>query len=578
MAEDLRATRIKVRWAWLMVQGLVRRAFPPSQDSAQQTGLEAATADVGTLVDLPAQVADFDSFWLKVRGAGERMHVLGLDKESQWSLLALLDFATTTYSRKLAVDAHDDREHKRRQTLPEFLHLFFLEETGSKPGAFRALCGLVANTLEHVRALHGGIMSTTVTAMKRDRLIRDVRRRSSVDFANPELRHEILTQQSVVARVDMFARLLHLEADAERHVPLEYLSLYLGLLLGSRRGEYPLLPPVLQKMMVPTASVTVAMEQGLRHMRSHERLALLHQFEEEVSLKKEAVDLDAALAWVCDRWRAAVHDRTDERLAALFAAADADGNGELDLREFRELVGKVSREKARSVSTRQMQRMYAHMALAPRVDSASFVSHARAYGLGTFVIADSDDSEEGAGGEGRQVLARASEGLARIESAVAELVARRAGDAIAMRAAHNVAVLKGLIRDGSRPYYAAHILALTLIECHTQTAQPELEPAPRPASLLRRSRTSRSPAALSPSRSGPERSASPTSLAAPVGRRRELSPEALPDSTARAAVPAQAAHDAAGSVSRSGRGPERRGPPAGPPAARRVVLQVPPEA
>ena len=391
-----------------------------------------------------------------------------------------------------------------------------------------------------------------MTATRRARVTQDVRRRSSVDLASPALRREALTQQSVAARVDMFARLLHLDADAERQAPLEYLSLYLGLLLGSRRGEYPLLPPALQRVMAPTAAVTAAAERALRHMRSHERLALLHQFEEEVSLRKEAVDLDAALAWVCDRWRAAVHERTDERLAALFAAADADGNGELDLREFRDLVGKVAREKARApdVSTRQMQRMYAHMALAPRVDSASFVSHARAYGLGTFVIADADDSEEGGGGgEGRQVLARAAGGLARIESVVAELVARKAGDAIAMRAAHNVAVLKGLIRDGGRPYYAAHILALTLIECHTQTPQLELEP-PRPISLLRRSRTSRSPA-LSPPSLGPDRSASPTSLAAPNGRRRERSPEALPDSAARAA-PAHAAYEEAGPFQFSG--------------------------
>ena len=231
----------------------------------------------------PVQVAGFDSFWAKVRLAGERMQAVGLSKESQWGLTALIDFITTTYSRKLAVDMHDDTEGRERQSLPEFLHLFYLEETGSKPAAFRALCTLVANTLEHVKSLHGGIMSTTVTSTTKDGVRRDVRRRSSVDLANPGLRQEILTQQSVTARVDTFARLLHLDSGAtERNVPVEYTSLYQRLLLNSRRGDFPLLPPVLQKMMVPASLVTAAMEQALRNMRSHDRLALAHQFESEV--------------------------------------------------------------------------------------------------------------------------------------------------------------------------------------------------------------------------------------------------------------------------------------------------------
>ena len=569
---ELRSCQRRINWAWLLVLSLLDKAFPWSDTVETQTDLVTPTAEVGTLVDLPPQVADFDSFWCKVRAAGERLHVLGVSGENRWSLLVLIDFITTTYSRKLAVDMGDDMEHKERQSLPEFLHLFYLEETGSKAGAFRALCGLVANTLDHVKSLHGGIMSTTVTTTARGAVRRDVRRRSSVDLANPELRHEILTQQSVVTRVDMFARLLHLDSPAaDRGVPVQYTSLYLRLLLYSRRGEYPLLPPVLQKMIVPTSLVTSAMEQVLRNMKSHERLALMHQFEDEVSQKRDAVDLDLALMWICDQWRIAVLDRTEERLAALFAAADADGNGELDFEEFRELVRRMAKEKTRAVSARQMLRMYSHMALAPRVDSAAFVSHARVYGLGAFVLGV-DDDPCAAGTDARHILDKVGTDLSRIQGVITELIQDKPDKAVGIRAAQNLQILKSLLREGIEPMYAAHILALTLMECRDQAPHPpvDVDPASR-RPMLMRSRSSRSPPRASVSQLESARSKSPQASPAADGRR-EKTPAAT---TSHAALVANdiAKHYTISSA--APKGDHTTDMSQGPQVMRRVVVQVP---
>ena len=158
----------------------------------------------------------------------------------------------------------------------------------------------------------------------------------------------------------------------------------------------------------------------------------------QVSQNREAVDLDVALAWICDQWRATVYDRTEERLAALFAAADADGNGELDLGEFREAVRRVGQDKTRAVSPRQLLRMYGRMALAPRVDAALFIRHARAHGVGEFVLGAGEDP--GAVPDGRQMLERVGADLGKIEGVIAGVVRSQADAAVGVRAAQNLQV------------------------------------------------------------------------------------------------------------------------------------------
>jgi hypothetical protein len=105
---------------------------------------------------------------------------------------------------------------------------------------------------------------------------REAHRRSSVDLGNPELRSEFFALHCMHNRISMFARLLNLESGyIGDSIPSDYLDLFLRLLVTIRKGEYPLLPPVVQRMTVSTCVVTGAMEQVLRNLRSHERLSMI---------------------------------------------------------------------------------------------------------------------------------------------------------------------------------------------------------------------------------------------------------------------------------------------------------------
>jgi hypothetical protein len=180
-------------------------------------------------------------------------------------------------------------------------------------------------------------------------------------------------------------------------------------------------------------------------------------------MKKENVDLDAALRWICDEWKAVVHDRTDERLAALFTAADADGNGDLDFKEFSDLTRKLSKEKTGSITTRQMIRMYGYMALSNRIDAPLFVACSRAYGLGAFVLGTDDDSA--ATYHSRSVFDQFAADLAKSEPVILDLISRDGDGATGRRAAQNLSALRCLVQEGREVVCAGHVLALTIAEC-----------------------------------------------------------------------------------------------------------------
>jgi hypothetical protein len=57
---------------------------------------------------------------MKVCRAAERIKLSTVDIADRWPFQRLYEFISETYSNKVIADAIDDKEHQKRQTLPEY--------------------------------------------------------------------------------------------------------------------------------------------------------------------------------------------------------------------------------------------------------------------------------------------------------------------------------------------------------------------------------------------------------------------------------------------------------------------------
>lgn len=108
-------------------------------------------------------------------------------------------------------------------------------------------------------------------------------------------------------------------------MPLDALNVYLSLLIKIQKGAFPIMPEACERVMVKTSAVLEAVDYVFYRIKSHEKMAIRHVFQRDVSMGKQDVDLDLSLQWLLDRYLEAVHATLEHRLSSLFVAHDKDG-------------------------------------------------------------------------------------------------------------------------------------------------------------------------------------------------------------------------------------------------------------
>ena len=143
------------------------------------------------------------------------------------------------------------------------------------------------------------------------------------------------------ARTRMFCRFLSM-SPMEKPLPVEALSVFLLALVRIQNGEIPLLPDY--------DSVSVSADKAIKTIEYvfaqapyvvRSKIVL----EAEKRCANRAIDLDSLLFFIVDQY---VHEasRGEERLRALFVASDSDGDGNLTLQEFSDMVKHVNSKKS----------------------------------------------------------------------------------------------------------------------------------------------------------------------------------------------------------------------------------------
>ena len=87
--------------------------------------------------DVPKNEPQASRHWGQVCRQADRK-LEDVDRGDLWTVNQLFGFISDTYSKKLIVDATDDKAHQKRQTLPEYFGTLYLEETKSKESATAA--------------------------------------------------------------------------------------------------------------------------------------------------------------------------------------------------------------------------------------------------------------------------------------------------------------------------------------------------------------------------------------------------------------------------------------------------------
>ena len=446
--------KMKNKWAWLITTCVVQEAFPHNTDVEVQTdtkrntvtlhaiGLKTvptgcddtlnpllnctvSSVQVSMNTDVPKNEPQASRHWGQVCRQADRK-LEDVDRGDLWTVNQLFGFISDTYSKKLIVDATDDKAHQKRQTLPEYFGTLYLEETKSKESATAAEIRLVMNVRHWMRvAVHA---KQEQTAPRKDKERKQIGQKGGTESKDREA--EILKLVACLPRLKTFARFLALEGEQDGrlqigHMPLDALNVYLALLVKVRQGRYPLLPDGCERTVVKSKDMLEAIDYVFHRVKTHQRMAIHHLFERDVSGGRQDVDIDNALTWllerydrpslrehactrtlcahalvqvflqvqgmhlfdkVCsERYMDDVFNTADDRLSALFVAHDKDGDGNLDFEEYFGMVKKIRNEQKDSLSHRQLVRLYGDMALSPFVDAPTFVRIARANRLCAFI-------------------------------------------------------------------------------------------------------------------------------------------------------------------------------------------------
>lgn len=122
--------------------------------------------------------------------------------------------------------------------------------------------------------------------------------------------------------------------------------------------------------------------------------------EAEKRCESRVIDLDSLLFFIVDQY---VHEasRGEERLRALFVASDSDGDGNLTLNEFQDMMMHVNSKK----SHREFLRMYSEMTLNRTVDCNTFVRVCRKFSFFSFTYGPHSKKVDRDAGEVFELLA-----------------------------------------------------------------------------------------------------------------------------------------------------------------------------
>ena len=230
----------------------------------------------------------------------------------------LLELVSQVYTGKLLADEQDDKAHFPRDNLPEFLYEYFLERYGDASRASEALVKLVANL-------------------------------AAACSTSPRLR--------------MFSRFLNLIPD--QPVFPEAIHVYLLSLVKLQGGAVPLLPPV-DGVHVASAKATQTVDYIFAQAPYVVRSKILLEVERKVQGKN--ADLDSLLAYIVEQYMDEA-GKGEERLKAIFVAADTDNDGQLEYAEYIKMMNHLGLVQ----NYRKLMRMYTEMTLNRTVTSAVFV-------------------------------------------------------------------------------------------------------------------------------------------------------------------------------------------------------------
>jgi hypothetical protein len=353
----------------------LQSAFPHNTDQLVQTDIRPIR-DIAINTEMPTLVSAAVRHWSMVCRAAERLDLAGVDISNRKSVNQLYALISDIISKKVVVDAVDDKAHQKRQTLPEYLGNWYLEETKSKDAAFANETILVANVRYCI---------AIATNAKQDANKKGKEKQKKM---SKEKEEEQLKLIQCLPRLKTFARFLAIEGEggAEvEHLPIDALNVYLALLLRIRKGCFPLLPEMCERVLVKTEDVLEAIDYVFYRIKSHERMAIRHVFQRDVAMGKQDADLDISLSWLVNQYMTSIFNTVDGRLASLFVAHDKDGDGNLDFEEYFGMIKKLRNDQKDTLSLRQLVRLYGSMMLSPMVDAPIFVRIARENNLCAFV-------------------------------------------------------------------------------------------------------------------------------------------------------------------------------------------------
>ena len=263
-------------------------------------------------------VITFPVFWDGIVANASSIDLEVEDPHLRISRRELLELVSQVYTGKLLADEQDDKAHFPRDNLPEFLYEYFLERYGDASRASEALVKLVANL-------------------------------AAACSTSPRLR--------------MFSRFLNLIPD--QPVFPEAIHVYLLSLVKLQGGAVPLLPPV-DGVHVASAKATQTVDYIFAQAPYVVRSKILLEVERKVQGKN--ADLDSLLAYIVEQYMDEA-GKGEERLKAIFVAADTDNDGQLEYAEYIKMMNHLGLVQ----NYRKLMRMYTEMTLNRTVTSAVFV-------------------------------------------------------------------------------------------------------------------------------------------------------------------------------------------------------------
>ncbi len=230
----------------------------------------------------------------------------------------MLELISQVYSGKLLVDEQDDRAHFQRSNLPEYLYEHHLEKYGDASRAAQALVKLVAN-----------LVAASCTSV----------------------------------RIRMFARFLNLLSD--QPVIPDAIHVYLLSLVKLQGGCVPLLPPV-EGLSVALTKAKQTAEYIFAQAPYVVRSKILLEVEHKMQGKN--ADLDSLLIYFVEKYMDEAA-KGEERLKAIFVAADTDNDGQLQYKEYIKMMNRLGMMQ----NYRKLMRMYTEMTLNRTVTCKVFV-------------------------------------------------------------------------------------------------------------------------------------------------------------------------------------------------------------